>query len=98
MQDQFDDLDCAVTYEQRVVILEDSVTVSAICFVSENDVTHFKRTIELPQKIIVDSSYYTWEAEGKVHIQLRKADGPSYWPMLIKVADESGYGTSQVSN
>ena len=48
MVDSFEDLDCNTTYEQSVEISDSSVTISAICFESENDVRKFERTVELP--------------------------------------------------
>ena len=36
-----------------------------------------------------DLSSFVWESDGKVHVQLRKANAPSYWPQLIKISDTS---------
>ena len=37
-----------------------------------------------------------------MHIQLHKADAPSYWPRLIKVGEDvessGGYGTERISS
>ena len=83
MHEVVDDLDCSVTYDHHVVISEGEAQVSVLCFESESDIKEFKRTIKLPRKVVVADSKYTWESESKVHLELKKADGPSYWPVLI---------------
>ena len=57
--------------------------MSVLCFESESDIKVFKRSIKLPRNIAVDQSKFTWESESKVHLELKKVDGPSYWPVLI---------------
>ena len=94
MQEAFDDLDCNVTYEQTVEIKEWEVAVSAICFESEQDIRLFTRLIELPLAVVPDASSSTWENDGKVHLQLRKANAPSYWPTMIKAASEKEESSS----
>ena len=68
MQESFDELDCNVTYEQTVEVAADQVTVSAVCFESEESVRLFTRVIPLAQRIVPDSSTSTWENDGKVHL------------------------------
>ena len=89
IQEAFDDLDCKTTYEQSVEIMPNQVSVSAVCFESEENVHLFSRTIQLPQAVDPERSYYTWESDGKVHVQLHKSNGPSYWPQLVKLTGES---------
>ena len=83
MHEVVDDLDCSATYDHEVTIKENEVEVSVLCFESENDIKVFKRTIKLPKEIVVEQSNFTWQSESKVHLELKKADGPSYWPVLI---------------
>ena len=83
MQETFDELDCNVTYEQKVEIEERQVNVSAICYESESAIRLFTRQIDLEQKIDPKASSFTWENDGKVHLQLRKGDAPSHWPSMI---------------
>ena len=45
IQETFEDLDCSVTYEQKVDIAQDQVFVSAVCYESETDVHLYERTI-----------------------------------------------------
>ena len=60
------------------------MNVSAVCYESEESVRLFTRVIDLAQDIVPSASSFTWESDGKVHLQLRKADAPSYWPVLIR--------------
>lgn len=84
MHELVDDLDCNVTYDHEVEIREDGVDVSVLCFENESDIKVFKRSLQLPRKVVVQESRYTWESESKVHFELKKADGPGYWPVLIE--------------
>ena len=84
MQEAFDELDCNVTYEQTVDITETQVSVSAVCYESEQDIRLFSRVLELSQKVVPEASSAIWENDGKVHLQLRKANAPSYWPTMIE--------------
>ena len=68
MQETYDDLDCAITYEQRVQIFADHVLFSCVCYVSEEDAQLYSRRIELPQEINPEASYFQWESEAKVHL------------------------------
>ena len=83
VHEEVDDFDCSVTYDREVDIKENEVDVSVLCFESESDIKMFKRTIKLPRKIIPEQSKFTWESESKVHLELKKADGPSYWPVMV---------------
>ena len=94
-QETFTDLDCEMTFDQKVVFSENSATVSVVCFVSEEDVREFYRVIELPRPIDPAQSTFGWESEGKVHLVMKKADGPSYWPSLIKLDPEAGSEVDQ---
>jgi len=47
----------------------------------------FERTVALPQPIDPALSHSTWESDGKVHISMRKANAPSYWPSLVKLGE-----------
>ena len=84
IHEMVDDLDCSATYEHDVNISPNEVEVSVLCFESEDDIKVFKRTIKLPREIKPEESKYTWESESKVHLELAKADAPSYWPVLIE--------------
>ena len=57
--------------------------VSVLCFESESDIKVFRRLIKLPREIVPEESKHTWQSESKVHLELKKKDGPSYWPVLI---------------
>ena len=83
MHEEVDDFDCTATYDHKVEIKSNEVEVSVLCFESESDIKAFRRVIKLPNEIVTDSSKYTWQSESRVHLELKKADGPSYWPVLI---------------
>lgn len=58
MQENYDDLDCEVTYENSVQIFSSHVLFSCVCFVSEEDAQLYTRRIDLPQAINPDASYF----------------------------------------
>lgn len=62
-----------------------SAKVSAVCFESEDNVKLYTRVLNFPSEIVPSSSHYEWESDGKVHLQLRKANAPSFWPSLINL-------------
>ena len=68
-------------------ISEAQVNVSAVCYEAEDSVRLFTRSIDLEQPIDPKASTYTWENDGKVHLQLRKGNAPSYWPTIIGESD-----------
>ena len=68
--------------------------MSAVCFEAEDNIKKYERKIELPREINVERSEFTWESDGKVHIQLRKKDLPSYWQSLVKLPE----GTDLIEN
>lgn len=72
-----------MTYEQRVEVKPTHAKVSAICFEAEDNVKLYERTLNFPQEVVPSLSHYEWESDGKVHLQLRKANAPSYWPELL---------------
>ena len=68
-------------------IFEREVKVSSVCFEGEENVRKFSRSVKLPQAVVPEASHFYWESEGKVNIQLKKANGPSYWPKLVDLPD-----------
>ena len=83
MHEEVDDNDCSATHDHSVTINAEGVEVSVLCFESESDIKLYKRQIKLPKEIVPESSSFTWMSESRVHLELKKMNGPSYWPVLI---------------
>lgn len=84
LQEALDDLGCKVSFDREVNIESNSVLVSAVCYESEQEVKLFKRKLDLPREIIPEKSTYKWDGDDRLILELKKADGPSYWPQLLK--------------
>jgi len=41
----------------------------------------------LPNAIVPEKSSFEWENDSQVRLKLKKADGPSYWPVLATAAE-----------
>ena len=85
LHEQMDTPDCRESFEREVVIEEDRIRVQAYCYESENDIRFFEtEDIELKKQIDVESSSYEWRGDGRVHLTLKKRNGPSFWRFLLK--------------
>lgn len=79
--------DCKQSFEREVVIEEDRIRVQAYCYESEDNIQIYDTDdILLKKKIIPEKSTFEWRGDGKVLINLRKENAPSFWKYLLQDA------------
>ena len=90
LQANQDELDCSNAFNKQVSIEENKVHVEAVCYepgASDDQINLFTRDLILPSEIVPEKSSFEWENDSQVRISLKKANGPSYWPVLATAAE-----------
>ena len=76
--------ECKLSFEREVVIEEDRVRVQAYCYEGESNIRIFDTDeLHLKKKIVPEKSSYEWRGDGKVLLNLRKENAPSFWKYLL---------------
>lgn len=77
--------ECKQSFEREVIIEEDRIRVQAYCYEGEDNISVFDTDeVMLKKKIIPEKSSYEWRGDGKIVINLRKENAPSFWKYLMK--------------
>jgi hypothetical protein len=76
--------DCKLSFEREVVIEEDRFRVQAYCYEGEDNIRIFEtEEVLLKKKIVPEKSSYEWRGDGKLILNLRKENAPSFWKYLL---------------
>ena len=87
LHEQMDTPECKQSFEREVTIKEDRVRVRAYCYEGEDNIRIFDtQELLLKKKIVPEKSSYEWRGDGKVLINLRKENAPSFWKYLLQDA------------
>ncbi|CDW87342.1 UNKNOWN [Stylonychia lemnae] len=85
LHSQMDTPDCKQSFEREVIIEEDRIRVQAYCYESEDNIRIFDTDeVIFKKKIIPEKSTYEWRGDGKLILNLRKANAPSFWKYLLQ--------------
>lgn len=87
LHEEMDTPDCKESFEREVTIDEDKIRVRAYCYEGEEKIRLFDtQEIKLKKKIIPEKSTHEWRGDGKLLINLRKENAPSFWKYLLEDA------------
>jgi hypothetical protein len=79
--------ECKQSFEREVVIEEDRIRVQAFCYESEDNIRIFDtEDVIFKKKIVPEKSTYEWRGDGKVILNLKKENAPSFWKYLLQDA------------
>lgn len=87
LHEEMDTPECKQSFERNVTILQDRVRVRAYCYEGEDNIRIFDtQEILLKKHIIPEKSTHEWRGDGKVLLNLRKENAPSFWKYLLQDA------------
>lgn len=87
LHEQLDTPECKQSFELDTKIEDDWFSLKAYCYEGENAIRIFDTgKVELKKKIVKDKSKVERRGDGKILINLRKENAPSFWKYLLQDA------------
>ena len=76
--------ECKQSFERQVNIEDKKFRVRAYCYENENSIKLYDTgDIVLKKKIVPEKSSFEWRGDGKLLMNLRKENAPSFWKYLM---------------